>query len=247
MKIINIITVFFLLAIACSFSGKMSNDGPAVYAVKRLKKPMKIDGNWNKSEWRHTKTIDISNFMGEVPSFRPVAQAKMMYDDSCIYIIFRVHDRFVRSLVQDYNGPVSGDACVEFFFSPDTTLPGKYFNLEINAGGTPLMAYHIFNQKESSKFSAAELDRIAIAHSLPAKIDPEITQPVTWTLEYRLPIALMEKYAAVTRPEPGAVWRANFYKTSSKSSNPHWITWAVVQNAKPSFHLPRFFGRIEFQ
>jgi len=217
------------------------------YIVKRLKQPMKIDGNWNKREWRRTKPINISNFMGQIPSFRPIVQAKMLYDDKNLYVIFRVHDRYVHSVVEDYNGPVSGDACVEFFFSPDTAFRQQYFNLEINAGGTPLMAYHIFSRKDNPKFSAEELNQIEIAHSLPRKIDPEIVQPVTWTLEYRLPIAILEKYCSVVRPEPSTVWRANFYKTSSKSSNPHWITWSKVEGLTPNFHLPQFFGIIQFQ
>lgn len=224
-----------------------SSGHESVYRVKRLKKPMKIDGDWDKKQWRHVRPLRLSHFMGPIPPFRPSVQAKMMYDDSNLYIIFRVHDRFVRSTVQDYNGPVSGDACVEFFFSPDTSLRKRYFNLEINAGGTALMACHVFQQKEYQKFSAEELDQIEIAHSLPRKIDPEMQDPVTWTLEYRLPLAILEKHSSVIHPQPGTVWRANFYKTSSKSSNPHWITWAKVENEKPNFHLPQFFGLIEFQ
>jgi len=224
-----------------------SSGHESVYRVKRLKEPMKIDGDWNKRQWRHVRPLRLTHFMGPIPPFRPSVQAKMLYDDSSLYIIFRVHDRFVRITVQDYNGPVSGDACVEFFFSPDTSFRKRYFNLETNAGGTVLMACHVFQQKEYQKFSAEELDQIEIAHSLPRKVDQEIQEPVTWTLEYRLPLAILEKHASVIHPQPGVVWRANFYKTSSKSSNPHWITWAEVVNEKPNFHLPQFFGLLEFQ
>lgn len=262
-KAILFTLIFFFPLIGRSFRGKANNmlmaaqqkseiqrdssGHESVYRVKRLKKPMKIDGDWDKKQWRHVRPLRLSHFMGPIPPFRPSVQAKMMYDDSNLYIIFRVHDRFVRSTVLDYNGPVSGDACVEFFFSPDTSLRKRYFNLEINAGGTALMACHVFLQKEYQKFSAEELDQIEIAHSLPRKIDPEMQDPVTWTLEYRLPLAILEKHSSVIHPQPGTVWRANFYKTSSKSSNPHWITWAKVENEIPNFHLPQFFGLIEFQ
>ena len=148
------------------------------YTVKKLKTPMKIDGNWNKAQWRQAKPIEITHFMGPIPPFRPRVQAKMLYDDNNIYIIFQVHDRYVHSIVENYNGPVSGDACVEFFFSPDTAFKQHYFNLEINAGGTPLMAFHIFSQKEYQKFSAEELDKVEIFHSLPKKVDPEIVTPI---------------------------------------------------------------------
>ncbi|MEO6000690.1 MAG: carbohydrate-binding family 9-like protein [Chitinophagaceae bacterium] len=223
------------------------NKDIAVYKVHRLLKPMTIDGHWNKKEWRKVKAVDLTRYMGDIPPFRPTAQAKMMYDDNNVYLIFQVHDRYVHSVVETYNGPVSGDACVEFFFSPDTAFAQRYFNLETNAGGTPLMAYHIFPQKEYQRFTPEELDRIEIAHSLPKTIDPEITEPVTWTIEYKVPLELMEKFSSVIRPKAGTVWRANFYKTASKSTNPHWITWSFVDNPKPNFHLPQFFGLLLFQ
>lgn len=92
------------------------NKEPAVYKVQRLSKPIKIDGNWNKKEWQKVKAVDLTRYMGEIPPFRPTVQAKMMYDDNNVYVIFIVHDRYVHSVVEAYNGPVSGDACVEFFF-----------------------------------------------------------------------------------------------------------------------------------
>ncbi|MFL5772191.1 MAG: carbohydrate-binding family 9-like protein, partial [Flavisolibacter sp.] len=131
-----------------------------VYKVKKLKKPMSIDGNWDKRQWRTSKVIEITNFMGQVPPFQPSAFVKMMYDENNLYVIFKVKDCFIRSITEDYNGPVSTDACVEFFFAPDTSLPERYFNLEINAGGTPLMAYHIFPKKEYQKLSIEDLKKI---------------------------------------------------------------------------------------
>lgn len=217
------------------------------YTVKRLKETMKIDGNWNKPQWRSVKALHLTHYMGQVPSFRPNVHVKMMYDEDNLYIIFKVTDQFVRSIIEEYNGPVSTDACVEFFFSPDTNLPERYFNLEINAGGTPLMAYHIYGQKEYPLFSAEELNKIEIFHSLPKKIDPEIARPVIWTIEYKLPIELLEKFTSVVRPKTGTVWRANFYKIASESSNPHYITWSKVEYPKPNFHLPQFFGLLQFQ
>jgi len=92
-----------------------------------------------------------------------------------------------------------------------------------------------------------DIKKIEIAHSLPQIVDPEITEPVTWTLEYRIPLVMLEKYSNVTRPKQGVVWKANFYKIAEKTSNPHYITWSVIENDKPNFHLPKFFGTLKFQ
>jgi hypothetical protein len=243
----KILGFIVFLTIICSFIKRADAKKEYVYTIAKLKKPMKIDGNWDKPQWRSVKPVELTNYIRENPAFRPTAEAKMMYDKQNIYVIFRVKDRYVRSVVEEYNGPVSSDACVEFFFSPDISLPAGYFNLETNAGGTILMAYHIFQQKEYKRFSIEDLKQIEIAHSLPKKVDPEITEPVTWTLEYRVPIDLLKKFANVVDPKPGVTWKANFYKTASKTSNPHHLTWSFIDDVKPQFHLPQFFGTLRFK
>ncbi|MCW3091479.1 MAG: hypothetical protein JWP81_2548 [Ferruginibacter sp.] len=211
------------------------------YTVKKLKKAIKIDGNWNKAQWRTVDSIELTNYMGQVPIFRPTVHAKMMYDDENLYVIFLVKDRYVSCTTQDYNGPVYKDACVEFFFSPDTSFPKRYFNLEINCGGTPLMGYN------AKKVDVQHIKEIEIAHSLPQIVNTVITEPVTWTIEYRIPLAMLEKYSNVTHPKHGVIWDANFYKIAEKGYNPHYITWSFVNSVKPNFHLPQFFGKIKFQ
>lgn len=224
----------------------------AYYIVKKAKKSLTIDGNWDKSDWCTVEPIKIENFLGKVPSFQPTVQVKMMYDKHNVYVIFKVNDCFVRNVIEEYNGPVSGDACVEFFFAPDNKQPDRYFNLEINAGGTPKMAYHILQQAASQNVSIEDLKEITIAHSLPKRVDPEIEKPVSWTVEYKMPISILEKYGSVKAPKRGVIWRANFYKTSSKSSNPHWMTWSAIDDTTTKvklgrFHQPAFFGQLEFK
>lgn len=236
----------FIMVVVLSFSAGNKVEEPlAVYSVHRLHGTMKIDGNWNKPQWSTADSLSISNYMGPYPGFWPVTHAKMLYDDEALYIIFRVYDRFAGSVVQEPNGPVSGDACVEFFFAPDTRFPSDYFNMEINAGGTPLMRFN--GREKKNPFTAADFAAIEIAHSLPAIVNPPIEEEVTWTIEYKIPLRILKQYCTITNPEPGVTWRANFYKIASKGANPHWLTWAVVKNEVPKFHLPQYFGSIVFK
>jgi hypothetical protein len=220
--------------------------GAFIYEVYRIGQTMKIDGDWNKPQWEERKAVLIDNYMGSPPGYFPGVKARMMYDRENLYLIFMVRDRYVRCLTAEINGPVWEDACVEFFFSPDTGFPGRYFNLEINCGGTPLMHYNRIPDKDITPLDANDIKRIEIAHSLPGRIDPEIQEPVTWTVEYRIPVEMLEKYSKITHPEPGIEWRANFYKIAENSSNPHYLTWSPVENDEPNFHLPQYFGLIKF-
>ncbi len=238
---------FFLIALVCACSNKSGSSSPAVYEVAKLETSMPVDGNWDKPQWKSIKPLDMTHYMGTVPPFHPTAQARMAYNDSNLFVIFRVEDRFVKSATQEFNGPVSQDACVEFFFSPDLRLPEAYYNLEVNCGGTPLMSYHTSPGGSYTNLTADDFGMIEIAHSMPARVDPEIETPVTWTIEYRVRLTLLEKFAQAPHPAPGVVWKANFYKTASKTSNPHYLTWSVVDYPTPNFHLPKYFGTLQFK
>ena len=218
-----------------------------VYSVKKLTQPLNIDAKWDKPQWKSIEALELNNYMGDKPAFSPTVQAKMMYDDENIYVIFLVNDQFVRCITKDINGPVWEDSAVELFFAPDTSLPLRYFNLEINCGGTPLMHYNIIPRKEVENLKIEDIEKIEIAHSLPQIVDPEIREQVTWTLEYRIPIDILRKYSNITQPKPGIIWRANFYKCADKTSNPHYLTWSLVDNIKPDFHLPHFLGILKFE
>jgi hypothetical protein len=240
-------SLIVLFMIVSSFRPAPDPESGSVYKVVKLKKPMKIDAVWEKKQWKNVSELEITNYMGNIPVFRPVTRAKMMYDKENIYVIFQVQDCYVRCLTNQINGPVWQDSAVEFFFAPDISSPEKYFNLETNCGGTPLLHYNLIPRRDSKRLDVEDIKQIEIVSSLPQLIDPEISNPLTWTIEYKIPLSMLEKYGSVNRPAKGVEWRANFYKIAENSSNPHYITWSVVENDKPNFHMPKFFGRLVFE
>ncbi len=217
-----------------------------IYEVRKASGVMKIDADWSKNEWKNIRAVEIKNHMGSLPRFFPEVSSKMMYDDENLWLIFRVKDQFVRCITSDINGPVWEDSCVEFFFAPDTALPGQYFNLEMNCGGTPLMHYNLVAREKINPLDPSEIKNLEIAHTLPKKIDPEIKEPVNWNVECRIPLGFLKKYSKITAPGPGVEWKVNFFKIAENNSNPHYLTWTRVDNPVPDFHLPRFFGKIRF-
>ena len=89
--------------------------------------------------------------------------------------------------------------------------------------------------------------KIKISHSLTKEVEQELTEPETWKLEFSIPISILAKYMKVDAPGPGVSWKANFYKCADKTSHPHWLTWTLVDYPNPKFHLPEFFGRLDFE
>lgn len=224
----------------------MSQSQKPAYQTPKMAPPFQPDGDWNKPQWQRVLPGELKNFMGERPRHFPKTQFKIGYDDESIYVIFRVEDRYVRAAVkQAFQGDVYRDSCVEFFFTPNSTPDTGYFNLEMNCGGALLLHWQT-KPRQGREISTADCARIAVFHSMPRIVTPEIAEPTTWTVEYRLPISILKNYAQVTTPAPGASWFANFYKCADDTSHPHWLTWAPVELPEPDFHQPDWFGILEF-
>lgn len=207
--------------------------------------PTTIDANWDKPPWQSIEPFPIDRHVGEKPEHCPKTQVKITYNDAAVYVIFRVEDRYVRAVATEHDGTVWRDSCVEFFFTPGRDVARGYFNLEMNCGGTMLLHFQEGPGKNCAHIPASELREIQIAHSLPKIVDPEIQDTVTWTVEYRLPLAILGRYCRVDRPAPGTIWRANFYKCGDQTSHPHWLSWSPIEVR--NFHRPENFGLLEFQ
>ncbi len=224
-----------------------SDDLQYSYLVKQSNEPHNINSEWDKEIWDNTKSLSLNNFMGDKPSHFPETKVKLRYDKDNIYIIFSVKDRYVRAVAKETNGKVWQDSCVEFFFSPGPDIERGYFNFEVNCKGVFLFNYHLNNRETNGMVSTEDSNKISISHSLKKNVEQESTEPENWTLEYSIPISILSKYMKVDQPKPGITWRANFYKCADKSSHPHWLTWAPIDYPEPKFHLPEFFGQLNFE
>jgi hypothetical protein len=237
------------VSVGCaSMPGGTDKSKPMIYEVQRLQGSITIDANWDKAAWKQVTPLELTHFMGKRPEHFPKTQARLLYDDKAIYVIFRVEDRYVRAVAKQHDDPVCRDSCVEFFFSPGTSIAAGYFNLEMNCGSTMLFHFQVTPRKDSISVKPEHIATVEAAHSLPRTVNPEIPGPITWTVEYRLPVDWLAKYHPdAQRPAPGVVWKANFFKCADDCSHPHWLTWSRVDNPYPDFHRPEFFGELAFK
>ena len=218
------------------------------YTLKQASGAVYLGDNWNAGQWKQANILELNNYRGDRPEHFPKTKAKLLYDDANLYVFFRVEDRYVRAIADRSNGRVWEDSCVEFFFAPNAEFESIYFNLETNCGGTMLFLYN--NKKNNAKrhIEQADCKKIEVYHSLPGIISEEIVEPTKWTLSYKLPFAVIKKYCHnAKKPRTGVKWRANFYKCADKTSHPHWLTCPFVDNLMLYFHLPQYFGRLDFE
>ena len=243
MKTVFILSIIYVIS-AFTPNQKEIN---SKYKVQKLISPPEVNAKWDKLPWSEIEPILIQNYMGNKPDHFPFTQVKMAYDDSAVYVIFRVEDRYVKAVQTKNQDPVCTDSCVEFFFIPGGNIEDGYFNLEMNCGGVMLFQHQMTPQSEKVSISDDDIKKIEVAHTLPKIVEPEIEEKTTWVVEYRIPFLILDKYVTSSNPQSNSVWRANFYKCADKTSHPHWLTWAPVYFPSPRFHLPQFFGILEFK
>ena len=216
------------------------------YTIQRATTVPALDGDWDGPAWGRVPALPVAHFHDKSSDHRPITEARLLYDETGFYVIFRVDDRYVRSVELNRNGQVCRDSCVEFFVEP---VAGRgYFNFEINCGGTLLLHYNA--RSATTKFDPVELDQgrlelVKIYHSLPRTVDPEMTEPVTWEVEFFSPYDLFESFVGSVPRGPGAIWRANLYKCADATSHPHWAMWNAIPGAL-GFHKPEFFAPLQF-
>ena len=218
------------------------------YVITKATQRPSLKGLWDESAWRPANVIALNNFLAASKSRHPRVEAKAVYQDDGLFVFFRVFDKYVRCVQTEYQSSVCTDSCVEFFVEPKAGF--GYFNFEINCGGTLLLYYCETKGAPvgKPKYNPVPLElgrQVAIYHSLPKVVDPEIEADTEWRIEYFIPFTIFEHYLGPLGPVPGQVWRANFYKCADKTSHPHWLTWAPM-GAELNFHLPQYFASIKF-
>jgi hypothetical protein len=219
------------------------------YTVHRADTLPKVSADWEDQAWSDAETLNVARFHPRGSDHRPATQARVLHDGHALAVIFRVEDRYVLARSTQYQSPTHKESCVEFFVQPRADR--GYFNFEFNAIGTPLLWYIEKPRKADGVFEKyIEVPEdiastIEVRASLTEPIRDEVPGPVVWTVSYRVPLALFERFTGPLGPLSGQTWRANFYKCADDSSHPHWGYWADI-GARLDFHQHDRFGEIIF-
>lgn len=194
--------------------------------------------------------MHVAAFHPRSSDHRPPVEAKLLYDAAHLHALFRVRDRYVRSVHTAYDSDTYKDSCVELFLQPD--VRAGYFALEVNCGGALSLRYIEDPTRTADRFKKwtrvdpALAASIRVSHSMPDVVDPEMPGPVEWWVEVSWPFSAMEPYGGAVVPVAGRRWLGNAFKCADDSSHPHWASWAPIGEAL-NFHAPRWFGSLAFE
>ena len=168
--------------------------------------------------------------------YKPGVRFSIAHNGHFILLRFQVRENTVRAAVWETNGPVWEDSCVEFFVGFDET---GYYNLECNATGTFHAAFGKKREQRNhlEKELIGKIRRQAMIHS-----DNNATE---WTMVILVPVSIFLHHGL--QSFAGIKARGNFYKCGDLMPQPHYLAWNNIQAPEPDFHLPQYFGTLEFE
>jgi hypothetical protein len=223
------------------------------YTVKRTPGKITVDGKLNEPGWQSaafTVPYVVYN-TGAVPKFP--SQAKMLWDDTCLYIGIVMTDKDVWANTKVWtraSGGLFKEEVAEVFIDPDGDGL-NYIEAEFNPYGAmmPLLMTKEYAQKGTSDYNWTFKNQL-IGTSVQGTLNDSTDVDTSWTIELALPFADMASVAPTMSfpPKPGDSWRINLYRyeyTRPLSSKIQELT-AWNQTDSRGFHAPDKFGKITF-
>jgi hypothetical protein len=190
---------------------------------------------------------DISNYMDRVEqqslrfvpwktyNYKPSVHFSIAYAEDAIFLKFYVVESSIRAAVSKINGPVSEDSCVEFFISFDET---GYYNLEFNCIGTALVGFGK-DRNHRALIPESFVRNIRILSQISS-----MGHEISWQLTVVLPFTVFLFHPL--KSLDGKSHRGNFFKCGDSLPQPHFLSWSDIEAPQPDFHLPCFFGKLDF-
>ena len=174
--------------------------------------------------------IDQINWPNQYPA-APQTTFTLAHTDQMLYVRYEVKGEVPLSTKTNDLELVNEDACVEIFIGDKDNT--HYWNFEFNPAGVCNASHRKERKVDVVRLNPEQLasiqrygQQLCAAH---------------WTLLIGIPLSLIDLDLAKEHSR-----RANLYKCGDKTSIKHYASWNAITAPVPAFHLPEFFGEIQF-
>ena len=174
--------------------------------------------------------IDTLNWVEQYPAV-PQTNFTLAHTDEILYVRFEVKGEVPLATKTHDLELVNEDACVEMFIGDKDNT--HYWNFEFNPAGVCNASHRKERKVDVVRLNPEQLasiqrygQQLCAAH---------------WTLLVGIPLALIELDLSREHAR-----RANFYKCGDKTPMKHYASWNPIVAEAPAFHLPEYFGELQF-
>jgi hypothetical protein len=194
---------------------------PKSYIINYTQSPPQIDGDISDAAWQQAAwTDDFRDIEGDLKPNPPLrTRAKMLWDDSCLYIAAEITDPDVWATLTHHDEIIFHDNDFEVFIDPNNTTH-QYFEMEFNAFNT---VFDLFLNKPYREGGNAMINWDAEGLRSAVKVNGTINNPADkdkgWTIEIAIPFKAISLGNNVQVPHDGSLWRINFSRVEWDTKN----------------------------
>jgi len=233
--------VIFLYLIF-SYSMVVQADLPQ-YTVMRTTEKIVIDGILDEQDWAAVKPVGEFKFPWWTKGEKEQTEVKILWDDTFLYVAFTCDDRYIWAEHYDTNSTTYKDDCVEIFWNPNPEATDRYNMFEMNCIGNLLSVY-----TGSGKDINERVSRIMVPHiaqSIQGTVNNDQDIDTGWILEIAIRFSDYPELSKRSAPIKGDMWRVGLNRLGGKT-NEQYSQWSPEVGEDPSFHRPKYFGKIFF-
>jgi len=230
---------------AGSPDGGAGSSQPRRVIVPRLAGAVTIDGLLDEPVWQQAAKLKpfVPNSGRGADS--EATEVRVWYDGEALHIGWLCDDRDIQATMSARDSRFWEEEVAEFFLAP--TRLDEYFELQWNPLGgifDAIIRNQIGADGKSVKFTgdwSYTAKRMRAAVRVDGTVANSGDQDRGWIVEAVVPFSDL----GVGAPEPGTVWRGNFYRFSRGKNDPEQqLAWSPTRLR--GFHEPTRFGYLEF-
>jgi hypothetical protein len=232
---------------------------PKGYVCPFATGPIIIDGVMHERAWRAAAWtddfVDIEGAIRPNPRFR--TRAKMIWDDSCLYIGAELAEPHVWATLTMRDAVIYHDNDFEVFLDPDGDNH-EYYEMEMNSLNT---VWDLFLDRPYRDGGHARESWDIAGLRTAVRVHGTLNNPADtdtgWTVEIAMPWKALGEYAH--RPSPPAIgdqWRINFSRVEwqvvaeggsyRKVPGKNEDNWVWSPQGVVNMHRPEMWGYIQF-
>ena len=242
----TLLVAALLAASAQAFAEPIIPDaGLPTYHCQRARGPIVVDGLMDDKSWAFAPATPAFVFpWPDQPGAKQMTQARMLWDDNCLYVLYECKDRDITAALTEHDDPVYKDDCVEIFVSPAPDKSRFYFGFEMNCRG---VLYDYFCAIGQAFISLYEAGGVQLKTHIYGTLNDASDADEGWTLEVAIPFANFADLMPGDRPKAGDVWRINLNRWDGVEGKRAFSEWSPSGQKFPDPHRPEGFGALVFE
>lgn len=201
------------------------------YVVRKTEAPITIDGKADEDAWARAPWGPSFTDAQGGPEVGHQTRAKLLYDDTNLYVFIQAEDDDVYSSVTEKDGALWKEDVVELFIDADRNRRG-YVELQVNPNNTQLDYWfaHTRTQEPDKAWSANMTSAVNVRGTRDKRDDKD----QGWDVEIAIPLVAVkgnhEAMGVTIPPAIGDKWNLNVVRGEKKqgAQNPAAASWNQI-------------------